>query len=212
MSTTTGTETLRRTDDGGYEIRYELPAIDLRAIPEHRTSDEADAEGWAVVYGVEDSYGTTFVKRCFEAVEPLGARYPYLWMHRRDEPVGVFEVEDREEGLWIRVWFDDTQAGRDARARARSGSAPGCSVGFIWYPTVEQQAGEEDPNLILAARLIETSQITLGMQSVPGSEIKQVRSAFVEEGRGEADEPEDVEEEEERGEDPSVLIWRLATA
>lgn len=179
MSTTETAPVIRRTDDGGFEVRYDVDSLDLRAIPETRIEGDGwDAEGWAVRYDVEDTYGTTFVRGCFTAVEALRDLYPYLWMHRSSEPVGVFEAEDRDEGLWIRVRFDDSAAGRDARARARSGSAPACSVGFVWFPTVEQQAGEVDPSLILAARLIETSQITLGMQAVPGAELQGVRSAL----------------------------------
>jgi HK97 family phage prohead protease len=137
-------------------------------------ADGWDFEGWAVRYGVVDSYGTTFYQGCFTALGEMEALYPCLQMHHRDVVLGVLEAEDREGGLWIRGRWDATQVGQDARARARSGSAPGLSVGFVQY--VAEDASWEDWQRIEFAELREVSQITLGMQAVPGAEMQAVRA------------------------------------
>jgi hypothetical protein len=58
------------------------------------------------------------------------------------------------------------------RVRAKSGSAPELSVGFVWL-----DSDADDENLITKARLVEGSQITARMASVPGSQISAVRAA-----------------------------------
>ena len=63
-----------------------------------------------------------------------------------------------------------TRDGRDARTKART-SAPGLSVGFR-----SVIFDEEDPERIIAAQLVEVSQITARMAAVPGSEFQDARS------------------------------------
>jgi phage head maturation protease len=96
-------------------------------------------------------------------------------------------VERGDEGLWIEGNYDDTQLGQDLRVRARSGSAPGLSVGFVWL-----DSDPDDENTITSARVVEGSQITARMASVPGSQISAVRSAAMTDGLVVAD-PSDEE-------------------
>lgn len=129
-------------------------------------------EGWACIYGVRDSYGTTFQQGAFTEGGLDESAYAYLWMHSPMIPTGTFVAEDREEGLWIAGEWDPTPEGQTARARAHTGSAPENSVGFVWLA----DGGEDDPDLITSARLVETSQITLRMAAVPGSVLTVVKS------------------------------------
>lgn len=140
-----------------------------------RSDTEGDAphfEGWACRHNVVDAYGTTFASGCWSAGGLDGAPYALCWMHDPTNPVGVFRAEDQAEGLWIRGWWDDTQAGRDARVKGSTGSAPELSVGF-------RQAifDEDEPKRIVAVKLVEVSQITARMAAVPGSEFTSARSA-----------------------------------
>lgn len=131
--------------------------------------------GVALQYSVRDSYGTTWEPGCFAATQPdlLDRAFPLLWMHSRWDPVGVFRVsEDTDTQLKIEIVWDDTTAGRDAYARARSGSAPGLSVGVMLFI----DPSTDDPDLIRFAELIEVSQITLGQQAVPGAGMEEVRT------------------------------------
>jgi phage head maturation protease len=126
-------------------------------------------QGWACVFDVVDSYGTTFAPGCFEAGGLQPTPYPLLWMHSPFEPTGTFTAEERSDGgvsgLWIEGTWDATVPGQTGRMRAASGSAPELSVGFVWL----DDGGEDDPDTITKARLVETSQITLRMAAVPGA-------------------------------------------
>lgn len=134
-------------------------------------------EGFLVVYGVRDTYGTTFQQGCFTEGGLDPSPYPYLAMHSPMIPTGTFAAEEREEGLWIAGEYDPTPDGQAWRARAVSGSAPELSVGFVWL----NDGGEDDPDLITSARLVEGSQIVLRMGSVPGAALHGVRRTLTEE-------------------------------
>lgn len=135
-------------------------------------------EGWGCVFGVEDSYGTTFQRGCFEAGGLDEGTYPLLAMHSPAIPLGVFTAEERKEGLWIDGQYDETPTAAEWRTRALSGSAPELSVGFIW-----RNSDPDDEDLITDARLVETSQITLRMGAVPGAAFSSLSSKASAEAR-----------------------------
>ncbi|WP_406338262.1 HK97 family phage prohead protease [Streptomyces sp. NBC_01620] len=151
-----------------------------------RLDDGADGtfEGLACRYGVVDSYGTTFHPKAFR--KGLKGQYAMLFMHSPFQPVGTFTADERDDGLYISGRYDDTAAGRDARTMARSGSASELSVGFVrtdlpeWSKLSEMSDEDREATLanIKGARLVEVSQITARMASVPGSKLKTVRSAL----------------------------------
>jgi HK97 family phage prohead protease len=146
----------------------ETRAIELRAIP----GLENSFEGLACRYGVEDSYGTTFVTMCFTRGGLDNKGYALLWMHDPNRPVGTFTAVERKDGLYIVGTWDDTTAGRDARMAAMSGSAGDLSVGFTWY---KEPGSSEDS--ITIAKLQEVSQVTSRFGAVPGSVLTAVRAA-----------------------------------
>lgn len=145
-----------------------LDLLDLRAA----AADAAAAtfEGYACVWDVIDSYGTTFAPRCFSAGGLDADPYPLVWMHDPDKVLGTFTATEDARGLLIRGAWDDTVRGRDARAQARSGSAPGLSVGFV--PIM---VDPNDENRFTQVRLVETSQIVARMAAVPGASIHTAR-------------------------------------
>jgi HK97 family phage prohead protease len=146
----------------------ETRAVELRAI----VGSDNSFEGIACRYGVEDSYGTTFVAGCFTRGGLDKGSYSLLWMHDPNRPVGTFTAVDAPGGLYIVGKWDDTAAGRDARMAAMSGSAGDLSVGFTWY----QEPGQ-DEDMITIARLQEVSQVTSRFGAVPGSVLTAVRNA-----------------------------------
>lgn len=166
-------------------------SIEYRTLAgvEFRVADGDDGtfEGWGTRFGVVDSYGTTFHPRAFKKGGLDKRDYAYLFMHDPTRPVGVFRAEERgDDGLWISGRYDDTQAGNDARAMARSGSAPELSVGFVRtdlpsYDDLAQLSEEKYTDVlknIKGARLVEVSQITARMAAVPGSKLITVRAAL----------------------------------
>lgn len=145
-----------------------VTSLDLRAA-----ADDGTFEGYACVWDVQDSYGTTFKQGCFEKGGLDESLYALLWMHDPTLPSGTFTAKEDDHGLLIGGGYDATQLGQDCRTRAKSGSAPGLSVGFVW-----RDNDPDDENSITNARLVETSQITARMAAVPGSQITAVRHAL----------------------------------
>jgi phage head maturation protease len=144
-----------------------LTTLDLR---EDVAEDEPHFRGWLCRTGVRDAYGTTFAPGAWAAGGLDGEPYALCFMHDPWMPVGAFTASDRSEGLWIEGRWDNTRDGRDARTKART-SAPGLSVGFR-----SVIFDEEDPQRIIAARLVEGSQITARMAAVPGAKFEEARS------------------------------------
>lgn len=145
-----------------------LDALDLRDdVPD----GEPHFRGWACRTETRDAFGTTFAAGTWSAGGLDGEPYALCWMHDPWVPVGAFTAQDRSEGLWIEGRWDQTRDGRDARTKART-SAPGLSVGFR-----SVIFDEEDPERIIAARLVEVSQITARMAAVPGSKFQEARRA-----------------------------------
>jgi HK97 family phage prohead protease len=146
----------------------ELGQLQLRV----QTDQDGSFDGYACPFDVRDSYGTTFAPHSFTAGGLDQDAYPLLFMHQPDRPVGVFYAKEDGHGLHVVGRWDDTQAGQDARVQARSGSAPGLSVGFVPVGMDPQ-----DDARFVACRLVEVSQITRRMQAVPGATLVGVRSA-----------------------------------
>jgi HK97 family phage prohead protease len=144
----------------------------IRATGTAEPNDSGGFEGWGCIFGVKDSYGTTFQPGCFTEGGLDESAYALLWMHSGMVPLGTFVAEERDQGLWIAGEYDATPDAQTARARALSGSARELSVGFVWL----NDGGEDDPDLITSARLVETSQITLRMAAVPGAGMAAVRT------------------------------------
>jgi HK97 family phage prohead protease len=164
--------------------------LEIRTLDtvEWRLDDDAEGtfEGIACRFNKVDSYGTTFHPGCFRKGGLDKKPYSLLFMHDPTRPIGTFRAEERDDHLYITGRYDDTAAGRDARAMARSGSAPELSVGFVrtdlpdWKKLAELSEEEFNEKMrnIRGARLVETSQITARMAAVPGSKLKQVRAAL----------------------------------
>lgn len=157
------------SDDPQFELTRQ---IDLSTFTIRAADDEGpEFSGWACRSNVVDSYGTTFREGCWSAGGLDEEIYALCWFHNPSHPVGVFTAAERSEGLWIEGGWDDTAEGRTARTRGQAGgSARQLSVGCrgIIY-------AEDDPNAIIAAQLVEVSQVTARMAAVPGSAIEHAR-------------------------------------
>ncbi len=92
-------------------------------------AEDGTFEGWAAVYGNVDSQGDRIQPGSFAADE--GKEIPILWSHKRDEVVGVGQLENTPDGVRLKGrLLLDTQAGREAYSRLKAGAARGLSVGF----------------------------------------------------------------------------------
>lgn len=144
--------------------------LDLRF--QTRADGDGTFEGYGSVHNVTDSYGTTMLPGCWRNGGLDSQPYALLWMHDPTVVLGTFRATEDDRGLWIEGRYDETDVGQRARQQARSGSAPGLSVGFVVVSALE-----EDPNQFNAVRLVEVSQITARMAATPGAELASVRQA-----------------------------------
>jgi len=104
-------------------------------------ADEGVIEGIAVPWGQTIDLGGGYRER-FErgAVAPDTTGVKLFYRHA--EPVGLIsDLEDREEGLFIRARISDTSLGRDLRTLMRDGVIDRLSVGFIPRETREEEDG-----------------------------------------------------------------------
>lgn len=70
-------------------------------------NEDGEFEGYASMFGVEDSVGDTVVKGAFTAgLKKLAKekrKLKMLWNHDRYQPIGTYkEVEEDDKGLWVR--------------------------------------------------------------------------------------------------------------
>lgn len=128
--------------------------------------------GPALPWNTLDSYGTRFAPDAFRDGGVDTDTYALLWMHDPWTVAGTLTAEPREAHLWIEGFYDDTPEGNAARARAKSGSASALSVGF---ERIGDEQLDDGSILITKARLVEVSQVTSRMESVPGAGLAGVR-------------------------------------
>lgn len=149
--------------------------LEVRADGATDGPDGADFWGYLLPFNTLDSYGTRFAPDAFRDGGVDADPYALLWMHDPWTVAGQFTAEVRDAGIWIAGTYDDTPDGNSARARGKSGSARGLSIGFERIGDEEQDDGSI---LITKARMVEGSQITTRMESVPGAGLAGVRRAL----------------------------------
>lgn len=166
------------------EQRVVATGLELRAAAADDEHPTGLFSGWAVLFDTVDAYGTTFAPGSFDAGGLDRELYALLAMHDPEQVIGVFTAEERmgfddgtgkgeRDGVWIDGGWDPTPEGQAARARARSGSAPELSVGFV-----PMMLDPDNDTRFTQVRLVETSQITRRMAAVPGAGFAAARHAL----------------------------------
>jgi HK97 family phage prohead protease len=89
-------------------------------------------EGYASVFGVQDSDGDVIVKGAFSNTLASGKKPKMLWQHDAKEIIGKWtELSEDDNGLWVKgSLIMDTQRGREAYAQLKAGVLHAMSVGF----------------------------------------------------------------------------------
>lgn len=96
-------------------------------------SDAGRFSGYASVFGNVDSYGDIVERGAFaRTIAAKGGRFPILWQHNPDEPIGVsLSMSEDPHGLAVEGELAlDTQRGREAHALLRMGALEGLSIGY----------------------------------------------------------------------------------
>lgn len=98
--------------------------------------DGGGFEGYASVFGVQDSDGDVIVKGAFDKTlarhAEKGTKPKMLWMHDMRQLIGSWdEIREDDNGLWVKGHFIlEVEKGREAYALMKAGELDSMSVGF----------------------------------------------------------------------------------
>lgn len=136
-----------------------MNAIDY-ALEVKGIADDGEIEGLAVSIGTLDE-GNDIVAPGAISRSLMGRKsIPMLLYHDHKQPVGVWtDFRETASGLEVKGRFDPTDEGAKARARARSGSLAGLSMG---YRTLKQRF-EGKARHLLEVALDEISLVAVPM-------------------------------------------------
>jgi HK97 family phage prohead protease len=105
---------------------------------------------------------TRFKKGAFsETLQASGGKYPLLWQHRDDQPIGVVQVVETGEGLVADGKIGmEVQQGKEAHALLKMGAVDGVSIGFNVKKAKHVTHKGESVREVEAAELAEVSLVT----------------------------------------------------
>jgi hypothetical protein len=112
--------------------RREVLGVDA-ALALKEAGDPGTFTGYASVFGKIDLQGETVDAGAFSrTVNHKGGKFPLLWQHNRDEPIGRVIVEEDDRGLKVTdgVLRLATSRGSDAYELLKAGDIEGMSIGF----------------------------------------------------------------------------------
>lgn len=135
-----------------------------------------DCCGWATRANIKCSDGRTIMKNAFADCD--GQTVPLCWGHNHDDPMRVLGhalLENREDGVYTYLKFNDTEQGQNAKLLVEHGDVNALS---IYANKLKQQGGN-----VLHGAIREVSLVLAGAN--PGAYIETVL-AHGEEVEGEA--------------------------
>lgn len=126
-----------------------------------------DFEGWATKNDLQCADGLIIRKDAFRVND--GKVVPLIWNHKHDEVSSVLGhalLENRDEGVWARCTFNNTNNGKEAREVVQHGDVVSMSV---WANNVQQSGND-----VLHGVIREVSLVLAGAN--PGAFIESVFS------------------------------------
>lgn len=126
---------------------------------------EYDFSGWATRNNVRCSDGRTILKDAFKHND--GQIVPLVWNHDHNDPLNVLGhalLENRDEGVYAYCTFNDTEAGRNAKALVEHGDVTALSI-------YANQLKQQGPNVLHGA-IREVSLVLAGAN--PGAFIDSI--------------------------------------
>lgn len=126
---------------------------------------EYDFSGWATKNNVRCSDGRTILKDAFKLND--GQTVPLVWNHDHNDPLNVLGhalLENRDEGVYAYCTFNDTDAGRNAKALVEHGDVTALSI-------YANQLKQQGPNVLHGA-IREVSLVLAGAN--PGAFIDSI--------------------------------------
>jgi len=136
--------------------------------------DEGHFTGYASVFELEDLDGDIIKPGAFKKTLSEKKRFPFLWQHMVQEPIGWVEMEEDEKGLKITngKLILDVQRAAEARALMKEQAVNGLSIGFelVKWENVDEGRGR----IITEIKLWEVSAVTFPAQ--PAAVIETVKT------------------------------------
>ncbi|AZC00321.1 HK97 family phage prohead protease [Acinetobacter baumannii] len=115
------------------EVKYLNVPLKIKSV-----SETGEFEGYASVFGVEDSYSDVVMPGAFQkTLEKWAERQDLpsvLWQHKMSEPIGPFtEMKEDDHGLFVRgrLLINEDPLAKRAHAHMKAGSVKGMSIGYI---------------------------------------------------------------------------------
>jgi uncharacterized protein len=104
---------------------------------------------------------TRFADGAFRESLSKSTRYPLLWQHRDDSPVGVANLSEGSEGLMLSGELAlEVQQAREARELLKMGAIDGVSIGFTAEKARHEKQSGQSVRVVEKARLMEVSLVT----------------------------------------------------
>lgn len=129
--------------------------------------NDYDFGGWATKNDLKCADGRVIRKGAFSSND--GQIVPLVWQHKHDNPSAVLGhalLEERDEGVYAWGSFNDTQAGKDAKAALSHGDVNALS---IWANNLRQSGSD-----VLSGAIREVSLVLAGAN--PGAFVESVMS------------------------------------
>lgn len=126
---------------------------------------EYDFSGWATRNNIRCSDGRTILKDAFKHND--GQMVPLVWNHDHNDPLNILGhalLENRDEGVYAYCTFNDTDAGRNAKALVEHGDVTALSI-------YANQLKQQGPNVLHGA-IREVSLVLAGAN--PGAFIDSI--------------------------------------
>jgi len=101
--------------------------LEIKSIAEDGTF-----EGWLSVYDVVDQGSDIVRPGAFtKTIRESGGSVPMLWQHNTHEPIGILQLVDKPEGLWVKgKLILEIQRAKEAYAAIKEGVIRGLSIGY----------------------------------------------------------------------------------
>lgn len=148
-------------------MRHIVSPIEIKSLDEGGI-----LEGYASVFGVQDSDGDVITKGAFSDSIKSGKQIKMLWQHDAREIIGKWsEIREDDNGLYVKgSLILETQKGREAYALLKAGVLDAMSVGFNIIEAGDGSRGR----VIEKLDLWEISLVTWGAN--PEAKITNVKS------------------------------------
>ena len=163
-------------------MEFKSQNFEIKAVPEGKNMF---VEGYAAVFGNEDSYNDIIVAGAFAKTiqGKEGKRIKLCLQHEMDDVVGkIEELKEDEKGLWFRAKISNTTKGKDLAILIEDDAINEISIG---YQSIVWEVDEmRNVRLLKEVKLYEISFVSRAANPqaiVTGTEVKEEKEELTDE-------------------------------